>query len=174
MSLAAMKKKSHAIQFEKVSAGGKGFNINGTMRRHVYTIPNNMQSRIGTPHTRFGGPQGHGSKSWVKVPSEVVNNVPCTLPGQKPEPEVSVKTTSGSHAKRFLCLYSGYPNSTFKLVGGVHNVERTKSSTYTANLKSSCGTDAQSKQIDSYPACENISAKKTSMSSGPCASSSSS
>jgi hypothetical protein len=172
MSVVALKKKSHAIQFAQVSSKDT-FNLYGTMRKHVYTQPNIMKSRKGTPFTRNNGPQSHGGST---SSSQVINNADCFC-----EPKSlssSVKNTFASHSLRFQYTKRPYPNGTFKLAGQGSMMENYNQSSYVESKKSNCNdaedlryqnTNRQT-QIQKYALCPKVHSQKISSNSGPCSS----
>ena len=171
MSVVALKKKSNAIQFAQVSSNGV-FNLYGTMRKHVYTQPNMMHTRRGTPFTRNNGPRSYGGSG----SGPVINNSDCFC---EPKPLTSsVKNTFASHRLRFQFARRPYPNGTFKLAGQGSMMENYNQSSYVESKKAKCtdaedlryqSTERQTK-IQKYARCSIPSVQKLSSNSGPCSS----
>lgn len=135
MSLVAMKKKADAIQFNKISSNGN-FNLYGTMRKHSYIQPNIAVSRKGTPHTRNGGPQGHGG-----VVTNVIDNTSCVCNEETKPITPSVKNTFASHSTRFRYAHRPYPHGTFKIAGQGSMMENYNQSSYIESKKANCVTE---------------------------------
>ena len=172
MSIVALKKKSNAIHFTQVSSNDT-FNLYGTMRKHVYTQPNIMNSRKGTPFTRNNGPQSHGGNTDT---SHVINNTDCFC--QPKTLSSSVKNTFASHSLRFQFAKRPYPIGTFKLAGQGSMMENYNQSSYVESKKSSCidtedlhyqNTNRQT-QIQKYAHCPQPHTQKMSSNNGPCSS----
>ena len=172
MSLASLKKKANAVHFTPVSKNG--FNLYGTLRKHVYTQPNRFESRRGTPYTRNNGPQSHGGTSNSE---NVVDNIECMChPTPKP-PTSSVKNTFAAHKSRFRFANRPYPNGTFKVSGQGSMIENYNQSSYITSKKASCNTEDMrysatvvQTQKQKYALCPILDAQKTSKNSGPCSS----
>ena len=170
MSIAVLKKKSHAVQFAQVSSQDV-FNLYGTMRKHVYTQPSIMKTRNGTPFTRNNGPQLHGGTT---SSSQVIDNGDCFC-AQKPLTS-SVKNTFASHSLRFQYTKRPYPYSTFKLAGQGSMNENYSQSSYVESKKAQCNStedmryDATNRRtkIQKYAHCPVPHIQKLSSNNGPC------
>ena len=180
MSIFTLKQK--AGQLHGLSHGVDNFSLNGIMKRHTYTgNPSLVRNMNGTPHTRFGGPQGHGGKSGLYFEKVVNSGDPqlCTVNSER------VQTSVASHHANLVSrmgriLRRPYPITSYKAKGGA-NYDQYNQTTYVAQLKSKCnykttrlGVDTINTLQYSYPFCIDKNIQHIhQQNSGPCSSSTS-
>ena len=132
MSISSLKKKAQTKYFEKVSSD-QVFSLTGGLRSQGYVGQTNLSRSVKrTPFTRFGGPQGHGSKYGLSK-IEIHNSGQC-INTKNDETVIKKPTinTKGLISTKYKWNKRGYPYSVVQPDSNSSLFE--SSSVYTHNL----------------------------------------